>query len=396
MGSFEMVQCLGRGGFGEVYLANHTSSGLTKRVAVKVLKTRSKKGSQALERMRDEARMLAVLDHPAILTVHELTRLAGRVALVAEFVDGVDLARVCQPERLLPPRVVMLAMAEVAAALHCAWVTPSPDTGEPLRLVHRDVKPENIRLSKHGEVKLLDFGIARTEELGREALTATGQMPFTPGYTPPEMFGEKPSIGDYTDVYALGATTFRLLTGERFFEGVKLKQQVNLAADQGAYDAYLRERLEAIPGNALRQLLWCCLAFRREERPSAELLAEKLNAIGDAMEGPNPWRWARSVQFPPPSAVEGASLTGQTLEEDDHMTVRIRRLPTREEEVRSRAPATVLLQLPSKQDLTAPPRRRSRVWMALGLAAVLVLVFGPIVVALGATLIGAGVYVYVP
>jgi len=389
--TFEMIQCLGRGGFGEVYLAHHSSGGLTKRVAVKVLKTRRKKGSQALERMRDEARMLAVLDHPAIISVHELTRIAGRVALVAEFVDGVDLSRCCHPERLLPPRVVVEAMAEVASALHCAWVTVSPDTGQPLRLVHRDVKPENIRLSKHGEVKLLDFGIARTSQLGREAMTHTGQMPFTPGYAPPEMFGDQAPIGDFTDIYALGATCYRLLVGERFFEGVKLKKQVNLAADQAEYEAYLRERLEKVRGNAMRQQLWGCLAFQSSDRPSAEELAKKLTTIADAMEGPTCQRWSRSIPFPPPSSVEGGSLTGKVIEEDDGQTVRIRRLETRENQIKSKAAATVLLQLPSGVDRAAPPPR-SRTWMWVGLVFVLLLVVGPLLVAFGATLVGAGVW----
>jgi serine/threonine protein kinase len=287
-------------------------------------------------------------------------------------------------------------MAEVASALHCAWVTPSPDTGKPLCLVHRDVKPENIRLSKHGEVKLLDFGIARTSQMGREALTATGQMPFTPGYAPPEMFTEKPPIGDFTDIYALGATTYRLLVGERFFEGVKLKRQVNLAADREGYEAFLRERLEKIRGNALRQLLWGCLAYRREDRPSAEALAKKLTSLSDAMEGPTCSRWARSVPFPEPSSVEGGSLTGRTIEGDDGQTVRIRRLVTREDQIKAKSPATVLLQIPSTRDLTEAPGPRSRWWVVAGLVLVMVLVVGPLLLAFGATVIGAGLYAVAP
>lgn len=389
--TFEMTQCLGRGGFGEVYLATQVSGGISKRVAVKVLQTERKKGSQALERLRDEARILAALEHPAILTVHELTRLKGRVALVAEYIDGVDLSRCCRPGVLLPPRVALEVVAEVASALDCAWNTPSPRTGEPLHLVHRDVKPENIRLSKHGEVKLLDFGIARTHELAREAMTVAGHMPFTPGYAPPELFGSDPHVGHYTDVFALGATMYRLLVGERFYEGKKLKAQLNLSAAAEDYEPYLHSRLQQVSGGGLRQALLGCLAFRPEDRLTAAELGDRLHALADAMEGPTRGRWARGITFPPPVSVKGASLTGQTLHDDDNHTVQIRRPLSTEQIAKEKAPATVLL---SPSQLRPAPRAppRTRWWLVVGLVVVIVLVVVPVAAVFGATVVGAGMW----
>jgi serine/threonine protein kinase len=321
--------------------------------------------------------------------VLELTELAGRVSLVAEFVDGVDLSRCCRSTHLLPPRVVVEAMAEVASALDSAWTTPSPDTGEPLHLVHRDIKPENIRLSKYGEVKLLDFGIARTYQLTREALTATGQMPFTPGYAPPEVFAENAEVGNYTDVFAMGATLFRLLVGERFYEGKKLKAQLNLSADPEDFAAFVEERLVLIAHDGLREVLRGCLSYRKETRPSARALHNSLSAIADTLDGPTCARWARGVNFPAPSAVEGGSLTGQVLNDDRGMTVRIQRVVV---EPPASSAATVLLFREAEDVPDPPPRPR---WgFVLLLAVVLCVIVVPVVLMVGASLLGAGFYLF--
>lgn len=370
--TYTLHQCLGRGGFGEVYLATQASGRLEKRVAVKMLREGPRRDDQALLRLRDEARMLAVLDHPAILGVHELTRLAGRVALVTEYVEGVDLSRCTSRKRLLPPRSVIGIMGEVAGALDCAWTTPSPLTGQPLQLVHRDVKPENIRLSRHGEVKLLDFGVARTTQLDREARTVTGDMPFTPGYAPPESFLESGTIGAHTDVFALGVTTFRLLTGERFYGEIKLTGQVQLAHEPGAYAAHLDARLAALPDDeGVRGLLREVLAFDPASRPSAATLEARCAELVDGMTGPTFRRWARGVQFPEPRSLEGAELVGRVLEEEvEGIRIDPPTVPTGlgRRTVRPDA-ATVLVDLPPGfvDPGRAPPPTTGRRWR-VGLA----------------------------
>lgn len=372
--TYTLHQCLGRGGFGEVYLATQASGRLEKRVAVKVLRKAAKRDDQALLRLRDEARMLAVLDHPAILGVHELTRLAGRVALVTEYVEGVDLSRCTSPKRLLPPRAVMGIMGEVAGALDCAWTTPSPLTGQPLQLVHRDVKPQNIRLSKHGEVKLLDFGVARTTQLDREARTVTGDMPFTPGYAPPEAFLEDGTIGAHTDIFALGVTTFRLLTGARFYGEHKLTGQVQLAHEPASYAAHLQAAMAQLPeAEGVRALLTRVLSYDPAERPSAAELEARCAALVDGMEGPTVRRWARAVAFPDAKALDGADLVGQVLEEElEGIRIDPPTLPTGlgQRTVRPDT-ATVIRDLPpgsGELPLPAPPPPRPR-WR-LGLALV--------------------------
>jgi serine/threonine protein kinase len=331
---FTFHQCLGKGGFGEVYLATVTRpGGLVHKAAVKVLKEGLRKENEAVQRLRDEGRMLATLNHPCILRAHELTRVGGRIALITEYVAGVDLSRCAKPDRLLPPKVVIQALGEVADALECAWNTPSPETGNPLKMIHRDIKPENVRVSVHGQVKLLDFGIARTTEMHRNAHTQAGDLPFTPGYAAPEAF-TRGFQGTASDIYALGVTMFRLLCGERLYEGMDLSGQVTVAAMPNRYAPFLTDRLKKVKhhGEAVTNLLTAMLAYEPEPRPSAIEVRETCHQIADDMDGMGLTRWARSVKFPPPRNVKGANLTGKTLHED-------REAPTTMVDARENKPA---------------------------------------------------------
>ncbi len=265
--SYEFEKCLGRGGYGEVYLARQQRpGGLNRRVAVKILRTGLGKEKQAVQRLRDEGRMLALLDHPAILGVIEMTRISGRVALVTEYVEGIDVSKCCKRGFLLPQRVAVGIIGEVAAALHTAWHTVSPETGRALELIHRDIKPENVRLSKHGEVKLLDFGIARSTQIMREAQTAAGSMPFTPGYAAPEAFNEGIQVAA-SDVFALGVTLYRMVVGERLYEGLDLSSQLTINSSPERFASYLAKRLTRVKADhRVCDLLRDMLAYDLEER----------------------------------------------------------------------------------------------------------------------------------
>jgi serine/threonine-protein kinase len=315
---FTFHVCLGKGGFGEVYLATvRRSGGLASKQAVKVLREGLDNADEAVKRLQDEGRMLAILHHPCIVRSHDLYKIDGRIALATEYVEGMDLSSCCKPDRLLPPKVVVTALGEVADALDCAWNTISPETGNPLRLVHRDVKPENIRISTHGHAKLLDFGIARTSELARNARTRVGDLPFTPGYAAPESFrrGEQ---GPEADIYALGCTMYRLLVGERLFEDMEVGEQFAVAAQQEQYEPWLEGRLRKLKGRErdLIALLRLMVAWEKPDRPNAKQVREACEVLAEKLDGPLPAKWARTATFSPPRGVKGATLTGRTVLED--------------------------------------------------------------------------------
>lgn len=313
--TYTFRSCLGQGGFGEVYLAEqHLPGGLTTPVAVKLLKADldADEFDEAARRLRDEAHMLSLLDHPALIRVLQLTRIEERLALVTEYVDGVDVSRYAAPERLMPPKVTIGVIGEVAAALNTAWNTVSPETGRPLQLVHRDVKPENIRLGRHGEVKLLDFGLARTTEIVRNAQTRAGQIPLAHGYTAPETF-QRSVRGWESDCYCLGVTLYRLLTGKEMFEGVGLAQMVLLGSDPPAFMKFLAERLAALPIQDATELLVGMLSPTPEGRPAHDIVQKKCEAISDQLTGPGHVRWARSQRFDTPTIAGDPGLIGKTL-----------------------------------------------------------------------------------
>jgi serine/threonine-protein kinase len=310
---FVIHDCLGRGGFGEVYRATMISpGGLKTKVALKLLRTDIDPGGDALSRLRDEGRLLAALRHPSILRAYDLAVLEGRIGLVTEFVDGVDLHRLIGE---LGPRAALGVVDSVAEALDAAWNGRGHEHGEPMRLVHRDIKPSNIRVSRHGEVKLLDFGIARSDEVDREARTGTGSTVGSLSYMAPERFSRLPPA-PAADVYALGATLYEVLVGVRFHEDAVPVEMFRLAANPEAHARHLDERLSLLPEVArpLEPLLRGMLAHAADDRLTAGEVAVRCEELMDDADGPSLKRWAKVYDWPDDDRVPG-SFDGRTITE---------------------------------------------------------------------------------
>ena len=196
---FELV---GPGGMGTVYRARQRR--LDRLVAVKVLHQDLAATPAFTERFEREARTLARLDHPNIVRVYDFGHRDGLYYLVMEHVDGVTLRQVIQAGEVKPQEALTM-VPQICAALQYAH-----DQG----VVHRDVKPENILLSKSGALKVADFGLAKLVGPGDARITATAQVMGTPHYMAPEQI-EKPNEVDHrADIFALGVVFYELLTGE--------------------------------------------------------------------------------------------------------------------------------------------------------------------------------------
>ncbi len=282
-----ILGAIGRGGFGTVYLAEALSAGFQKQVAVKVANTGALEGAAAA-RLLDEARLLGLVRHSSIVAVEGLILLDGQPAMVMEYIRGVSLARLAE-HGPVPPRVALAIVRELASALHAAWSTPGPD-GQPLSLVHRDIKPANILLTAQGEVKLLDFGLARADVGSRNALTSLGVVAGTAEYLAPERT-ETGGFGPAADIYALGAVLYELIRGEplgqlrgnpRQFERT-LDGRLNLLAARVGVDSPILALVENM------------LAYKAEARPSAREVRRDCDRLHDAMEGERLLDWAEDL-----------------------------------------------------------------------------------------------------
>jgi serine/threonine-protein kinase len=205
VGSSRIVREIGRGGMGIVYEA--FQEGLERPVAVKALDPKLARSKEVVERFRREGRAYARLQHEAIVAIHDLVEKEDALYLVTDFVDGTDLGRLLAEGGALPPECVALVGARIAEALDYVHFNA---------LLHRDVKPANVMISRDGDVKLMDFGIAKRED--DSSLTRAGMLVGSPSYMAPEVLaGEE--AGPAADVWALGVSLYELLTGEKPFRG---------------------------------------------------------------------------------------------------------------------------------------------------------------------------------
>ena len=263
---YVLLEKLGEGGMGAVYLAEDTRLG--RRVAVKVLHSHVGNSPEAKQRFAREGRAVASLQHPNIVSIFDIQELpTGQMALVTEYVEGESLETLLKGKLSIPETLAI--SIEIATALQAAH-----EQG----VVHRDIKPSNILLSSRGQVKLLDFGIAKLrDDHDEEAITRTGDLVGTPAYMSPEqLMGD--SIDARADLYSLGVVMYRMLTGRNRFE--------NLIGTMALVLKVVKEDPEppsllnpSIP-RELDSIVLKCLARKREDRfGSAEDLIAALTEL---------------------------------------------------------------------------------------------------------------------
>lgn len=228
IGPCRVLQFLGRGGMGEVYLAEHLR--LETRVALKVLPPDQVKPGR-VDRFLKEAKLAARINHPNVVTIHDVGQDQGHYYIVMQYVDGRNLQEYLRIQGGPLPCRAALNIARHAAK--------GVEAVHKQGLIHRDVKPANIMLSEQSRVLLMDFGLVRDDS--EDLLTQAGAIVGTPGYMAPEQCrGE--SLDIRADVYALGATLYFLLTGTMPYE----RLFAELRQTHGSQNVWLRHALERI------------------------------------------------------------------------------------------------------------------------------------------------------
>ncbi|MFZ9888415.1 MAG: serine/threonine protein kinase [Myxococcota bacterium] len=258
VGPYEVVQLLASGGMAEVYLGRKRGPGrfekrvVIKRVAKKLL------GDPEVETMfLDEARLHARLDHPNIVQIHDFGEDHGAYFLVMEFVAGATLRwlvdNATAVHRPIPPHHALRIVADVLAGLHAAHELCDEVSGHPLHLVHRDISPVNVLISRSGVAKLCDFGVAKSEL--QQVYTRVGVVKGKYRYMSPEQLSGGPLDGR-SDVFAVGVCLWEMLAGRRLFDQED-EGQVIAAIRHGrppppsAYRPDLPRALDRILGRAL-------------------------------------------------------------------------------------------------------------------------------------------------
>ncbi|OAI40362.1 hypothetical protein AYO40_04840 [Planctomycetaceae bacterium SCGC AG-212-D15] len=216
IGNYKVLERLGSGGMGNVYLCEHKV--MRKRVAIKVLATVSAENPEALKRFYREARAAAALDHPHIVRAHDVGKEDKLHYLVMDFVDGSSLEHIVRKNGPMDVLRICHYIKQAAAGLHFAH-----EQG----LIHRDIKPANLIVDRAGIVKVLDMGVARFSQEEDEVLTK-GPL-GTADYLAPEQAIDSHGADRRADIYSLGATMYFLLTGEPpFTEGKTVAQKIML------------------------------------------------------------------------------------------------------------------------------------------------------------------------
>ncbi len=203
IGKYKVIELIAKGGMGTVYKAVHPS--LKRQIVIKKLSAR--RNAANIERFKREAQILLDLQSPYIVHLFDYFTEGSYRYMAEELVDGIALDKLLAKQTVLSPQLAMLIMQDACFALKYAHAKD---------IVHRDIKPGNILISKRAEIKLADFGIATGDKDSEAAsLTEQGTALGTPAYMPPEQFENSAAVDARADIYALGVMLYEMVTGAK-------------------------------------------------------------------------------------------------------------------------------------------------------------------------------------
>ena len=264
LGGCEIVQEIGQGGMGVVYKARQIS--LDREVAIKVLAHHLAVDQNFVRRFQHEARAVAKVNHPNILTVFDVGEENGIYYMVMEFINGRSMSEILTDKELLPPKEASDVVRQAALGLERA---------QSAGIIHRDIKPDNIMFTEQHIVKVSDFGLAKEVE---NSMTMTDAVMGTPAYMSPEQCDGKKLAGR-TDIYSLGGTFYRMVTGRLPFEAETAMSMMYRHKHEPLVPPH--EIVPAIPVSVSRVVVKM-MAKQREER--YQTMGEVIKAIDAAWE----------------------------------------------------------------------------------------------------------------
>ncbi len=316
-----LLQERSSGTFARVYMARaRAANGLTRIVAVKVLREKWANTKEVLTRTRDEAQLLARLQHPNILRVEAITEVEGQPAIVMEFVHGADLGQIMEHlgerEAHFPFRTIYEVVERVTGALAAAYFRVPVGMREPLRVVHRDIKPSNIMLSAEGALKVLDFGTARFDDVERVARTEAIRFGSLKYMSSERREGDR---GDHSsDIYSVGLLLLELLHGSAL---------ASLPMERADHDLKIQQRIDALTDfglpnegwdTSLRQSIGRMLAYDADQRLDAPQCVKLFRAFKEQSVGDSMSAFAEQVVAPMAGNIfavpDGGKMSGARFE----------------------------------------------------------------------------------
>jgi len=272
LGRYRILEELGRGGMGTVYLAHDAQ--LDREVALKIPHFRPHAHPRLVERFYREARVAATIEHPNLCRVYDVGEIDGLPYLSMALIHGKSLSKVLRSRGPLPQQDAAELVQKLATAAQEAHARG---------IVHRDIKPSNIMVTDEGEPILTDFGLARRVEVSDTRLTHSGLIVGTPSYMAPEQVdGDPETLSPRCDIYSLGVVLYELLTDRVPFRGSLLSVLSKLGTERpdppSAHRADVDARLEAI----------CLKAMAKEPADRYESAATMAEALEEFLSGSSP------------------------------------------------------------------------------------------------------------
>jgi serine/threonine protein kinase len=295
---YEFLYPLSKTSFADVYRCReHQGERVVRDVAIKILHENWADNQESVVFLRDEIALLQSLHHHNIPKIYEVTALRGRIAIVMEWIEGLDLKHLVQSMRhmkqRIPLKVTLSLVADIAETLDVIY-NQSPAPGKsPLRILHGNLKPSNIIIDSQGKISLLDFGTNRSELGGRESATREMQFDAVEYIAPERLFFEPQ--GPASDIYSLSVTMFEMLAGKPLGKAPPSEEQ-----HQARVERYCQHLLRPMPlglevKEELSSLLMSGLSYNAHERPWANDFASRARNLSNVIQGVEATQWSKKA-----------------------------------------------------------------------------------------------------